>query len=244
MPARAAASEAGSSTSTRTTRSRRAQLAQQRGRGIGPDVADRHLVVGPRDEIGDRRRSHLARPAEDQDPAHCGLTSGRCADRDRIERTDGARRGAQLGRSTLLAGSSMLVTWMLRSPLGQPGRLQRDDRAGVGDPRSIVAPAGMPEKPLASVVPSIRYWVLPHAVLLLGALVRQHSAAHDRTGERGDQERRVVGGEQAGHDPAGHGLELAAAWPTHESLPMTTMWVAPLIVTSLAPARACSRPCP
>ncbi len=47
-----------------------AEPAQQGGGGRWPDVADRDLVIGPLDEIGDRRRPHLARPAEDQDAAH------------------------------------------------------------------------------------------------------------------------------------------------------------------------------
>ena len=70
MSSRAAASDAGSSTSTRDDALRRAEPAQQRGGRVGPDVADRDLVIGALDEVGDGGRPHLARPAEDQDAAH------------------------------------------------------------------------------------------------------------------------------------------------------------------------------
>ena len=52
---------------------RHTQPAEQGGRRIRADVADRHLVVGALDEVGDRRRAHLARAAEDQDASHAPI---------------------------------------------------------------------------------------------------------------------------------------------------------------------------
>ena len=54
-----------------------AETVQQSLRGVRPDIADRHLVAGPLHEVRDRGRSHLAGPAQDEDPAHLvRLTSG------------------------------------------------------------------------------------------------------------------------------------------------------------------------
>ena len=49
----------------------RAAFGDQRDRlrGGEPDVADRDLVIGAFDEVGDGGRSHLARSAQDEDPA-------------------------------------------------------------------------------------------------------------------------------------------------------------------------------
>ena len=44
-------------------------------RGIDSDVADRYLVIGAVDEIGDGRRSHLTGTAEDQDASHGSIAS-------------------------------------------------------------------------------------------------------------------------------------------------------------------------
>jgi hypothetical protein len=63
--------------------------------------------------------------------------------------------GPQLGRSTLLAGSSTPLTWIDMSPLGKPvvSSATRNPLSEIQV--SIVAPDGSPEKPAASEVESM-----------------------------------------------------------------------------------------
>ncbi len=49
---------------------RSAQSLKQRARRIDADVADRDLVIGALDEVGDSCRTHLAGAPEDEDARH------------------------------------------------------------------------------------------------------------------------------------------------------------------------------
>jgi hypothetical protein len=55
----------------------RTESIEQRVGGIHPDVADRDLVVGPLDEVGDGRRSHLTGAAQGQDASHGPIVAWR-----------------------------------------------------------------------------------------------------------------------------------------------------------------------
>ena len=62
---------------------RRAQATEQGSSGIGPDVSDGHLVLGAIDEVRDSCRTHLTRAAENEDPRHGRVLSGRATCRRR-----------------------------------------------------------------------------------------------------------------------------------------------------------------
>jgi hypothetical protein len=104
-----------------------AEAAQQGGGGVRPDVADRDLVIGALHEVGDGGRSHLARSAQDEDPAHAAVLTRR--------RSRRRTRGSLSARTLHLVGRVVDVDDLDREtrsakPIGSTTDSRRRQSAG------------------------------------------------------------------------------------------------------------------